>query len=182
MTITPYRAAAVRERSRPAFRAVTVRERSPARKNQSGLTLVELIVAFTILALLSTMALPLARYKIRRDKERDLHRALDEIRTAIDKYKDMADAQKLGMQKLDTDNYPETLDQLVEGVKLAGEVDKKVHFLRRIPKDPMTNSFDWGKRSTRDDPKSQSWGGQNVFDVFTKSTEKSRDGTPYAEW
>jgi general secretion pathway protein G len=178
-----YRTATVRERlPAPAYRTVTVRERLPTRRNQRGLTLVELIVAFTILALLSTMALPLARYKIRRDKERDLHRALDEIRTAIDKYKDMADAQKLGMQKIDTDNYPETLEQLVEGVKLAGEVDKKIHFLRRIPKDPMTNSFDWGKRSTRDDPKSQSWGGQNVFDVFTKTTEKARDGTPYAEW
>ena len=152
------------------------------RKNQKGLTLVELIVAFTILALLSTMALPLARYKLRRDRERELRHALDEIRTAIDKYKDLADAQKLGPQKIDTDNYPETLDVLVDGVKLAGDVDKKVHLLRRLPKDPMTNSYDWGKRSTRDDPKSQSWGGQNVFDVYTKTQEKARDGTPYAEW
>ena len=152
------------------------------RKNQRGLTLIELIVAFTILALLSTMALPLARYKIRRDHERELRVALDQIRKAIDKYKDMADAQKLGMQKLDSDNYPETLEQLVEGVKLAGEVDKKIRFLRRIPKDPLTNSFDWGKRSTRDDPKAQSWGGQNVFDVYTKSREKARDGTPYSDW
>lgn len=152
------------------------------RRNERGLTLIELIVAFTILALLSTMALPLARYKIRRDHERQLRAALDEIRNAIDKYKDLADAQKLGMQKLDSDNYPESLDQLVEGVKLAGEVDKKIHFLRRIPKDPMTNSTDWGKRSTRDDPTAKSWGGQNVFDVYTKSTEKARDGTPYSEW
>src|SRR5260370_1031760 len=149
---------------------------------ERGLTLIELIVAFTILAVLSTMALPLAHYKIRRDRERELHKAVDEIRAAIDKYKDLADAQKLGPQKLDTDNYPETLEQLVEGVKLAGEVDKKIHLLRRIPKDPMTNSFDWGKRSTRDDPKSQSWGGQNLFDVYTKSTEKARDGTAYSEW
>ena len=152
------------------------------RKNQSGLTLVELIVAFTILALLSTMALPLARYKLRRDRERELRQALDEIRSAIDKYKDLADAQKLGPQKLDTDNYPETLDVLVDGVKLAGDVDKKIRLLRRLPKDPMTNSYDWGKRSTRDDPKSQSWGGQNVFDVYSKTQEKARDGTPYAEW
>ena len=152
------------------------------RKNQRGLTLIELIVAFTILSLLSTMALPLARYKIRRDHERELRAALEEVRKAIDKYKDLADAQKLGMQKLDSDNYPENLEQLVDGVKLAGEVDKKIRFLRRIPKDPMTNSYDWGKRSTRDDPKSQSWGGQNIFDIYTKSTEKSRDGTPYAQW
>jgi general secretion pathway protein G len=150
--------------------------------NQRGLTLIELIVAFTILALLSTMALPLARYKIRREHERELREALKEMRTAIDKYKDAADGQKLGPQKIDTDNYPESLEQLVEGVKAAGEVDKKVHFLRRVPKDPMTNSYDWGKHSTRDDPTAQSWGGQNVFDVFTKSTEKARDGTPYSEW
>jgi general secretion pathway protein G len=152
------------------------------RKNQRGLTLVELIVAFTILALLSTMAVPLANYKIRRERERALHAALTEIRNAIDKYKDLADAQKLGIQKLDSDNYPEKLEQLVEGVKLAGEVDKKIHFLRRIPKDPMTNSFEWGMRSTRDDPKSQSWGGQNLFDVYTKSTEKARDGSSYSDW
>ena len=146
------------------------------------MTLVELIVAFTILALLSTMALPLARYKIRREREHQLREALRDIRTAIDKYKDAADAQKLGPQKLDTDGYPESLEQLVEGVKLAGQVDKKIRFLRRIPKDPMTNSTDWGKRSTRDDPTSQSWGGQNVFDVYSKTTEKARDGTPYSEW
>ena len=152
------------------------------RKNQRGLTLIELIVAFTILALLSTMALPLARYKIRRQREHDLRAALSEMRNAIDKYKDLADAQKLGPQKLDSDNYPESLQQLVDGVKLAGDVDKKIHLLRRIPKDPMTNSLDWGLRSTRDDPTAQSWGGQNVFDVYTKSTEKARDGTPYSQW
>lgn len=151
------------------------------RRNQRGLTLVELIVAFTILLVLSTMALPLARYKVRQEKERDLQRALREIRTAIDKYKDDADGGKLGPQKIDTDNYPETLEALVEGVKASGAVDKKIKYLRRIPKDPMTNSADWGKRSTRDDPKSQSWGGQNLFDVYTKSTEKARDGTPYNE-
>ncbi len=151
------------------------------RRSQQGLTLVELIVAFTILLVLSTMALPLARYKVRQEKERDLERALREIRAAIDKYKDDADGGKLGPQKIDTDNYPESLEQLVEGVKAAGAVDKKIHYLRRIPKDPMTNSTDWGKRSTRDDPKSQSWGGQNLFDVYTKSTEKARDGTPYSD-
>lgn len=152
------------------------------RKSQSGLTLVELIVAFTILMVLSAMAVPLARYKVRREHEIRLQSALDEMRKAIDKYKDAADLGQLGTQKLDSDNYPESLEQLVEGVKATGAVDKKIKFLRRIPKDPMTNSFDWGKRSSRDDPKSQSWGGQNLFDVYTKSTEKSRDGTPYSEW
>ena len=151
-------------------------------RSEAGLTLVELIVAFTILMLLSAMAVPLARYKVRVEKERQLEHALLQIRTAIDKYKDDADTGKMGPTKIDSDNYPETLEQLVEGVKAAGAVDKKLHYLRRIPKDPMTNSFEWGKRSTRDDPKSQSWGGQNVFDVYTKSTDKARDGTPYSEW
>jgi general secretion pathway protein G len=146
------------------------------------MTLIELIVAFTILLVLSTMAIPLARYKVRQEKERDLARSLREIRTAIDKYKDDADGGKLGPQKIDSDNYPESLEILVEGVKASGAVDKKIHYLRRIPKDPMTNTTEWGKRSTRDDPKAQSWGGQNLFDVYTKSTDKARDGTPYAEW
>ena len=149
---------------------------------ETGLTLVELIVAFTILMLLSAMAVPLARYKVRVEKERQLSEALRQIRNAIDKYKDDADGGKMGPTKLDSDNYPESLEQMVEGVKAAGAVDKKLHYLRRIPKDPMTNSTEWGKLSTRDDPKSQSWGGQNVFDVYTKSTDKARDGTPYSEW
>ncbi len=152
------------------------------RRNQRGLTLVELIVAFTIMMLLSAMAVPLARYKVRRDRERELRYALREIRTAIDKYKDYADAQKLGPQKMDTEGYPEDLKALAEGVKLAGAADKKIRFLRRIPRDPMTNSTEWGKRSYQDDPKSTAWGGQNVFDVYTKSSEKAADGTPYSEW
>ena len=152
------------------------------RKKQGGLTLVELIVAFTIMMVLTSMAVPLARYKVQRDKERDLERALTQIRIAIDKFKDDMDAQKIGPAKLDSDNYPESLKQLVDGVKATGSVDKKIKYLRRIPKDPMTNSYEWGLRSDRDDPTSQSWGGQNVFDVYTKSMDKARDGTPYAEW
>jgi general secretion pathway protein G len=146
------------------------------------MTLVELIVSFTILALLTTMALPLARYKVRRDRERELRYAVREMRTAIDKYKDMADLNQLGPQGVDTDNYPPTLDVLVEGVTKSGTVDTKIRFLRRIPKDPITGTFEWGMRSTRDETKSTSWGGQNVFDVYTKSTEKAGDGTPYSEW
>ena len=152
------------------------------RGSRRGMTLVELIVAFTILALLTTMALPLARYKVRRDRERELRYALREMRTAIDKYKDLADQGQLGIQKMDSDGYPESLDAMVEGVQLSGTVDKKIRFLRRVPKDPFTNTFEWGLRSTQDDPKSTSWGGQNVFDVYTKSTEKAGDGTPYSDW
>jgi general secretion pathway protein G len=153
-----------------------------SKRGERGLTLVELIVAFTILSLLATMAVPLARYKVRRDRERQLRWSLHEMRTAIDKYKDMCDAHQLGEVKMDTQCYPESLEQLVEGVKKSGAVDAKVRFLRRIPKDPMTNSFEWGKRSMQDDPKSNSWGGQNVFDVYTKSTDRGSDGTPYSEW
>jgi general secretion pathway protein G len=152
------------------------------RRSQSGLTLVELIVAFTIMSVLTSMAVPLARYKVRRDKERELRWALREIHTAIDKYKDLADLGQLPPQKIDSDNYPESLEVLVEGVKLAGAAEKKVRFLRRIPRDPFTNSTDWGKRSSQDDPTSTSWGGQNVFAVYTKSMEKAPDGTPYSEW
>ncbi len=152
------------------------------RRNQRGLTLVELIVAFTIMSLLSAMAVPLARYKVRRERERELRYALREIRTAIDKYKDMADAQKFGPIKMGTEGYPEDLNILAEGVKLTGTVDKKIRLLRRLPRDPMTGSTDWGKRALQDDPKSTSWGGQNVFDVYTKSMEKAPDGTPYSEW
>ena len=142
----------------------------------------ELIVAFTIMLLLTTMAVPLARGRVRRERERDLRRALLEMRTAIDKYKDMKDAGYLGQSKLGTDNYPESLDMLVEGVKTQGAEDKKVRFLRRIPVDPFTGKREWGMRSTQDDPKSNSWGGQNVFDVYSKTTEKAPDGTPYSEW
>lgn len=152
------------------------------RKNQRGMTLVELIAAFTILALLATMSVPLTRYKVRRDKERDLRFALREIRRAIDMYKDAA-ASGAFQVKVGTEGYPETLEMLVEGVNASGRTDgSKLKFLRRIPKDPMTNSYEWGMRSMKDDPKSMSWGGDNVFDVYSKSYERARDGTPYSEW
>jgi general secretion pathway protein G len=153
------------------------------RKNQQGLTLVELIVAFTILSLLTTMAIPLARYKVRRERERELRYSLREIRNAIDKYKDAADTGKLGIQqKQEAFGYPETLESLVEGVKGAGQVEMKIKFLRRIPIDPFTGKREWGLRSVQDDPATGSWGGQNVFDVYSKTLEKAPDGKPYAEW
>ncbi len=152
------------------------------KRGQKGLTLVELIVAITILSILTSMAVPLARYKVRRDKERDLNFALRTIRKAIDDYKDAALANKI-QTKLGTDGYPETLQQLVEGVKLSQSADGKVvKFLRNIPIDPMTGTREWGQRSTQDDPLSTSWGGQNVFDIYTKSTDMARDGTLYSTW
>jgi general secretion pathway protein G len=158
-----------------------VRRTSRLRKTQLGMTLIELICAFTILSLLAAMSVPLTRYKVRRDKERELRFALREIRTAIDRYKDAA-AQNKFQVKVGTEGYPESLEMLVEGVNTNDAAGTKIKFLRRIPKDPMTNTSDWGMRSMKDDPKSQSWSGDNVFDVYTKSYERARDGTPYSEW
>jgi general secretion pathway protein G len=156
-----------------------------SRNPRSGMTLVELIVACTILTVLTSMAVPLARSNVRRIRERELSAALKEVRGAIDKYKDAADTGKLGPDGvgIDTFGYPKTLESLVEGVKGAGQgADTKLKFLRRIPLDPFTKTREWGLRSMQDDPKSTGWGGQNVFDVYTKSSEKAADGTPYAEW
>jgi general secretion pathway protein G len=152
------------------------------RHKQRGLTLVELIVAFSIMLILATMAVPLARAKVRVNRERDLRQALTDVRKAIDKYKDMADLGYLGPQKQGTNNWPETLDVLVDGVKLPGPDGKKMRFLRRIPVDPFTGKTEWGMRSDQDEPKAASWGGQCVFDVYTKTSDKAPDGTPYAEW
>jgi general secretion pathway protein G len=146
------------------------------------MTLIELIVATAIMMILTYMAVPLARGRVRREREHALRQSLDEIRRAIDKYKDAADKNQFGAIKVDTEGYPESLEILVEGVKIANQVDKKVKFLRRIPLDPMTNTRDWGKRSMQDDPKATAWGGQNVFDVYTSSMDKAADGTPYSEW
>lgn len=146
------------------------------------MTLVELVVAFTIMALLTTMAVPLARYKVQRDKERELRITLREMRKAIDDYKDATLAGKIEV-KLGTEGYPESLQILVDGVKLSQDpTGKKIKFLRRIPLDPMTNTRDWGMRSMQDDPANKSWGRQNVFDVYTKSFDRARDGTNYGDW
>jgi general secretion pathway protein G len=145
---------------------------------EHGFTLIELIIASAILVVLSTMALPLARLTIQRQRERDLRNALWQMRDAIDRYKDAADRQ-LFQTKVDTQGYPPDLDTLVKGVDVQG---KKLKFLRRIPIDPMTNSTDWGLRSMQDDPDSDSWGEQNIFDVYTKSQGTALDGTKYKDW
>ena len=150
--------------------------------NQRGLTLVELIVTITIMITLAAMAVPLARSKVRVAKERDLRSALREMHAAIDKYKEYADLGYLGPQKAGTNGWPETLDILVEGVKLPGPDGKKMYFLRKIPTDPFTRKTDWGLRSDQDEAKSQTWGGQNVFQVYSKTMETSANGQPYSEW
>jgi general secretion pathway protein G len=147
-------------------------------KPESGLTLLELIVATGILVVLSTMALPLARLTIQRQRERQLRIDLWEMRDAIDRYKEMGDRGAF-QTKADSQNYPPDLDTLVKGVDIQG---KKIRFLRRIPIDPMTGTTDWGLRSMQDDPDSDSWGEQNVFDVYTKSEGTALDGTKYKDW
>jgi general secretion pathway protein G len=146
-----------------------------------GFTLLELMMSVMIISILVGLAVPLARNSIKREKEIELKSALREMRTAIDKFKDASDRGFI-MVKVDTEGYPEKLQDLVDGVQMVGAVDKKLKFLRRIPKDPMTNSTEWGQRSYQDDPKATSWGGQNVFDVFTKSEGTAFDGTKYNEW
>ena len=146
-----------------------------------GFTLIELIVTVTILAVLVGMALPLTRNTIKREREAELHSALREMRLAIDKFYDASMKGQI-QQTLDGGGYPLKLQDLVDGVPMIGQVDKKLKFLRRIPKDPMTNSEEWGMRSYQDDPKVNSWGGQNVFDVYSKSEGTAMDGTKYSEW
>jgi general secretion pathway protein G len=151
---------------------------SPRRPKQFGFTLVELIVATTILLVLSGLVIPLARVQIKREKERRLRAALWEMRDAIDRYKDAADRGAFQI-KVGSEGYPPDLDTLVNGVDVGG---KKLKFLRRIPIDPMTDSTDWGLRSMQDDPDSDSWDGENVFDVYTKSQGTALDGTKYKDW
>lgn len=144
----------------------------------SGLTLVELIVTVAIVGILATMALPVAKFQVKREKERELRRDLWEMRDAIDRYKDASDRGAIQI-KADSMGYPPDLQTMVDGVDAQ---DKKVRFLRAIPVDPMTNSTDWGLRSNQDAPDADSWGGQNVFDVYSKSYGTALDGTKYSTW
>jgi len=137
-----------------------------------------MIVATAILVILTGLAVPLARVAIMREKERELRHDLWQLRDAIDRYKDAADRGAFQI-KVGSEGYPPDLETLVKGVDVGG---KQMRFLRRIPTDPMTNSTEWGLRSMQDDPTSDSWGGQNVFDVFTKAQGTGLDGTEYKEW
>lgn len=157
----------------------TANVRSGSRPNsESGLTLIELIITVAIVALLASAALPIARFQVKRQKERELRCDLWEMRDAIDHYKDAADKGAF-MTKADSMNYPPDLQTLVDGVEVQ---TKKVRFLRKIPVDPMTGNTDWGLRSNQDDADSDSFGGQNVFDVHSKSDGTALDGTKYSTW
>lgn len=150
----------------------------PVRRGEKGLTLVELIVTISILSILATAVLPLARFQIKRLKERELRYDLWMMRDAIDKYKDAADRGAF-QTKVDSQNYPPDMETLVNGVDVQG---KKLRFLRKIPTDPMTGQAEWGLRSMQDDPDSDSYGGQSVFDVHSKSQGTALDGTKYSTW
>ncbi|HWY06203.1 MAG TPA: type II secretion system protein [Candidatus Acidoferrales bacterium] len=158
-------------------------QRKARNSAQSGMTLLELIIACTILLILSSMALPVARFTVIREREKELRFDLHEMRGAIDKYKDLADAQKIRVE-LGSEGYPPDLDTLVKGVSVGGTgaAGKNMRFLRRVPKDPMTGRVEWGLRSVQDDPDSTSWGGKNVFDVYSKSSGTALDGTRYSDW
>jgi general secretion pathway protein G len=148
------------------------------KRTEGGFTLLELIIATAILLVLSTLAVPMARVTIKREKERRLRADLWEMRDAIDRYKLDADRQAFQI-KVDSQGYPPDLETLVKGVDVQG---KKVRYLRKIPIDPMTGTTEWGLRSMQDDPDSDSWGGQSVFDVYTKSQDEALDGTKYKDW
>ena len=154
------------------------RPRRAVQRAARGFTLMELIVATAIMVILTGMAVPLARVTIKREKERILRHDLWEMRDAIDRYKDAADRGAFQI-KLGSEGYPPDLDTLVEGVDSNG---KKIRFLRKIQVDPFTNKNEWGMRSMQDDPTTDSWGGQNVFDVYSKSEETALDGSKYKDW
>ena len=150
----------------------------PLFRGEAGVTLIELIIVTAMIAVLATAAVPVVRFTVKRQKERELHADLWEMRRAIDAYKDVAD-KGLIQTKADSNNYPPDLQTLVDGVDIQ---DHKVRFLRRIPNDPMTKNPDWGLRSNQDDPDSDSFGGQNVYDVYSKSQGTALDGTKYNTW
>jgi general secretion pathway protein G len=155
-----------------------LRQRSRAAGRQNGLTLVELIVTVAILAILASASVPLLRFQVKREKERELRGDLRQMRDAIDRYRDAAEKHAF-QTKVDSQNLPPDLETLVKGVDAQG---KKLKFMRSIPVDPMTGKAEWNLRSMQDEATSDSWGGQNVFDVTSKSQCTALDGTKYADW
>jgi len=150
-----------------------------------GFSFIELLVVTSIVLVLAAAVMPLARITIQRQREIELRRTLRELRTAIDKYKDAVDQGQIGGtdNQLGSEGYPPDLETLVEGVTAAGDASaRKLKFLRRIPVDPMTRSTEWGLRSYQDAPDARSWGGKNVFDVYSRSDGTALDGTKYRDW
>ena len=149
---------------------------------QGGFTLLELVVTATVLLILASVTVPLARNGVKRQQELELRRTLREMRMAIDEYKKQAEQQKIKAPPAEANFYPESLDVLVDGVPAAGSLSRKVKFLRRIPVDPITGKKEWGLRNTSDDPNSTSWGGGHVYDVYSLSNATGMNGIPYRDW
>ncbi|MEE4274081.1 MAG: type II secretion system protein [Thermoanaerobaculales bacterium] len=149
-------------------------------RRQKGYTLAELVMVAALIAVLSTIVLPVAKFTVKRRKEADLRLALRQMRTAIDEHKRLSDNGMIPV-KLGGEGYPESLEVLVEGIDLVGQ-ERKQRFLRRIPVDPMTGEAEWGMRSYQDEPDSTNFGGQNVYDVYSLSDGTALDGTEYKDW
>jgi general secretion pathway protein G len=154
----------------------------PGTRREAGLTLIELLVAITVLLVLAGAAVPTLKLGVKRQKELELRRALRTMRLAIDQYKKFCDTGVINKENVDSECYPPDLDTLVKGVENNKSLGAKIKFLRRIPIDPMTGSYDWGLRSYQDEPDASSWGHENVYDVFTTSGGKAMDGTKYKDW
>jgi general secretion pathway protein G len=150
-------------------------------RGAGGFTLVELVMVCALLVVLAGVALPVTRFTVKRSKEIVLHQELREMRNAIDEYKRFCDLGLIQVE-LGTEGYPPDLETLVDGVDLVGQVDRRMKFLRRIPVDPMTGEAEWGLRSFQDDPDDNSWGGEDVYDVYSESDGVGSDGIPYSEW
>jgi len=154
-------------------------------RSSHGYTFVELLIVVMLLSILAAAAMPLVRVTVRRQKEAELRHALREVRTAIDRYKDASDRGMIGgpNQRLGSEGYPPDLKTLVEGVAVTGDASgRRLKFLRRVPLDPIMNSTDWGLRSYQDAPDAMSWGGQNVYDIYSKASGRGLDGIPYRQW
>ncbi len=158
------------------------RHRARRGSGEGGLTLVELLVTIAVILVLVSVIVPTANFAVKREKELTLRRNLRMMRRAIDEYKKFCDAGAIQKEGVDSECYPPELEILVEGVERVGALGQKMKFLRRIPLDPMTKSYEWGKRSLQDEFDSTSWGGENVFDVYTTHTGKALDGSLYGEW
>lgn len=150
------------------------------RQGQRGFTLAELVMVVALVAILASIALPVAKFTVKRRKEAELRLALRQMRTAIDEYKRLSDQGMIPI-KLGTEGYPEDLESLVEGVDLVGQEVKR-KFLRKIPVDPMTREQEWGLKSYQDEPDARSWGGENIWDVYSLSDSVAIDGTEYKDW
>jgi general secretion pathway protein G len=161
--------------------SLRIRSRRQELSSQAGMTLLELILASAILLILSSAAMPIVRYTLVHKKEALLHYELRQMRDAIDRYKDLADRNLIRVE-VGSEGYPPDLETLVKGVQLGAGNDRKIRFLRSVPKDPITGQAEWGLRAVQDDVDSTSWGGKNVFDVYSKSQGTASDGTRYANW